>query len=59
MAGESSMPVMNVSRFEHFLRVASSLDVDEADLKRCSDCAHRRAYDLLLMSRASAKARQR
>jgi hypothetical protein len=46
---------MNVSRFERFFRVAGSLDVDKADVKRYSDFVHRKAYDLLLMSQAAAK----
>ena len=41
------MPVMNVSKFERFFRVAGGLDVDKTDLKRCSDFVHRKAYDLL------------
>jgi Domain of unknown function (DUF1931) len=49
------MPVMNVSRFERFFRVAASLDVDKADLKRYSDFLHRKMHDLLLMSQATAK----
>jgi hypothetical protein len=46
---------MNVSKFERFFRVAGGLDVDKADLKRCSDFVHRKAYDLLLMSQPAAK----
>jgi len=49
------VPVMNVSKFERFFRVAGGLDVDKADLKRCSDFVHRKAYDLLLMSQPAAK----
>ena len=49
------MPVMNVSKFERFFRVAGGLDVDKTDLKRCSDFVHRKAYDLLLMSQPAAK----
>ena len=49
------MPVMNVSKFERFFRVAGGLDVDKTDLKRYSDFVHRKAYDLLLMSQAAAK----
>jgi hypothetical protein len=41
---------MNVSKFERFFRVASGLDVDKTDRKRCSDFVHRKDYDLLLMS---------
>jgi hypothetical protein len=49
------VPVMNVSRFERFFRVAGGLDVDKGDLKRYSDFVHQKVYDLLLMSQAAAK----
>jgi hypothetical protein len=55
LPGELNVPVMNVSKFERFFRVAGGLDVDKTDLKRCSDFVHRKAYDLLLMSQAAAK----
>jgi hypothetical protein len=49
------MPVMNVSRFERFFRLAAGLDVDKADLKRYSDFVHHKTYDLLLMAQPAAK----
>ena len=48
LPGELNVPVMNVSKFERFFRVAGGLDVDKTDLKRYSDFVHRKAYDLLL-----------
>jgi hypothetical protein len=53
------MPVMGVSKFERFFRVAASLDVDKADLKRYQDFVYQKVYDLLLIGQASAKANQR
>jgi hypothetical protein len=50
-----AVPVMNVSRFERFFRIAAGLDVDKADLKRYSDFVHHKVYDLLLMSQAAAR----
>src|ERR1700716_10009 len=55
LPGELNVPVMNVSKFERFFRVAGGLDVDKTDLKRCSDFVQRKAYDLLLMSQPAAK----
>lgn len=55
----SDVPVMNVSRFERFFRSAGGLDVDKNDVKRYSDFVHRKAYDLLLMSQATAKSNLR
>jgi hypothetical protein len=54
-----AMPVMGVSRFERFFRVAAGLDVDKNDLKRYSDFVYRKVYDLLLMAQATAKANGR
>ncbi len=53
------MPVMGVSKFERFFRVAASVDVDKADLKRYQDFVYQKLYDLLLIGQASAKANQR
>lgn len=53
------MTVMSVAKFERFFRLAASLDVDKADLKRYSDFVHRKTYDLLLMAQAKAKANAR
>ena len=39
--GRVAVPVMTVSRFEPFFRVAASLDMDTGDLKRYSDFLHR------------------
>ena len=53
------MPVMAVSKFERFFRLAASLDIDKADIKRYSDFVHQKIYDLLLMGVATAKANDR
>jgi hypothetical protein len=53
------MPVMAVSKFERFFRLAASLDVDKSDIKRYSDFVHQKIYDLLLMGVATAKANDR
>lgn len=53
------MPVISVAKFEHFFRVAASLDVDKNDLKRYSDFVNQKLYDLLLISQAAAKANNR
>ena len=44
------MPVIAVSRFEHFFRAAAGLDVDKADLKRHSDFVNRKLYDMLVVA---------
>jgi hypothetical protein len=49
------MPVMSISKFEHFFRRAASLDVDKEDLRRYSDFVNHKIYDLLLMAEARAK----
>ena len=53
------MPVMAVSKFERFFRLAASLDVDKSDIKRYADFVHQKIYDLLLMGVATAKANER
>jgi hypothetical protein len=53
------MPVMAVSKFEGFFRLAASLDVDKSDIKRYADFVHQKIYDLLLMGVATAKANDR
>ena len=53
------MPVMAVSKFERFFRLAASLDIDKTDIKRYSDFVHQKIYDLLLMGVATAKANDR
>jgi hypothetical protein len=50
---------MSVAKFERFFRAAAGLDVDKSDLRRYSDFVHRKAYDLLLMAQAKAKANAR
>jgi len=50
---------MAISKFERFFRLAASLDVDKADIKRYSDFVHQKIYDLLLMGVATAKANDR
>jgi hypothetical protein len=49
------MPVMNVSRFERFFRLAASLDVDKEDLRRYNEFVNHKIYDLLLRGQATAK----
>jgi hypothetical protein len=53
------MPVMAVSKIERFFRLAASLDIDKADIKRYSDFVHQKIYDLLLMGVATASANDR
>jgi hypothetical protein len=53
------MAVMAVSKFEHFFRIAASLDVDKDDLKRYSDFVHQKLYDLLIRGEATARANGR
>ena len=53
------MPVMGVTKFKRFFRVAASLDVDKDDLKRYSDFVNQKIYDLLLRGQAAAKANGR
>jgi hypothetical protein len=53
------MPVVGVARFERFFRRAAELDVDKDDLKRYSDFANRKLYDLLLIGQATAAANGR
>ena len=53
------MPVMAISKFERFFRLAASLDVDKSDVKRYSDFVNQKIYDLLLMGVATATANDR
>ncbi|MBO3746131.1 DUF1931 family protein [Streptosporangiaceae bacterium NEAU-GS5] len=53
------MPVIAVSRFEHFFRAAAGLDVDKSDLKRYSDFINRKLYDMLVVAEAAAKSNGR
>ena len=53
------MPVMAISKFERFFRLAASLDVDKSDIKRYADFVNQKIYDLLLMGVATAKANDR
>jgi Domain of unknown function (DUF1931) len=53
------MPVMSVSKFERFFRLAASLDIDKSDIKRYADFVQQKIYDLLLMGVATAKANDR
>ena len=53
------MPVMAISKFERFFRLAASLDVDKSDIKRYADFVNQKIYDLLLMGAATAKANDR
>lgn len=53
------MPVMGVTKFERFFRLAASIDVDKDDLKRYQEFVYQKLYDLLLMGQAAAKANNR
>ncbi|MFB9526695.1 DUF1931 family protein [Nonomuraea roseola] len=53
------MPVIAVTRFEHFFRAAAGLDVDKTDLKRYSDFVNRKLYDMLIVAEAAAKSNRR
>ena len=53
------MPVMSVSRFERFFRLAAGLNVDKADLKRHNEFVNHKIHDLLLRAEAAAKANGR
>jgi hypothetical protein len=53
------MPVMAISRFERFFRLAAGLDVDKNDLKRYDDFVNDKIYDLLLVATATASANDR
>ena len=53
------MPVVGVAKFERFFRRAAELDVDKDDLKRYSDFANRKLYDVLLIGQATAAANGR
>ena len=52
------MPI-GVSNFERFFRATASLDVDKDDLRRYEDFVNRKVRDLLLISRAAARANGR
>jgi hypothetical protein len=53
------MPVIGVSKFQRFFRVAAGLNVDKDDLKRYSDFIDQKIDDLLVVAQASAKANNR
>lgn len=53
------MPVIAVSKFEHFFRAAAGLDVDKSDLKRYSDFINQKLYDMLVVAEAAAKSNRR
>ena len=53
------MPVMAVSRFEHFFRSAAGIDVDKSDLRRYNDFINRKLYDMLVVAEAAAKSNLR
>jgi hypothetical protein len=53
------MSIMGVAKFERFFRVAASLDVDKADLKRYSEFVNKKIHDLLIRGVAAAKANGR
>jgi Domain of unknown function (DUF1931) len=50
---------IGVSNFKRFFRAAASLDVDKDDLRRYEDFVNRKVRDLLLISRAAARANGR
>jgi hypothetical protein len=47
---------VNVPTFERFFRTAADLDIDESDVKRCTDFVNQQIYDLLIVAQANAKA---
>jgi Domain of unknown function (DUF1931) len=51
--------VQGTHQIERFFRVAASLDVDKADLKRYYDFVDQKVNDLLLVSQATASANGR
>jgi hypothetical protein len=51
--------VMGVNKFQRLFRDAAGLDVDKDDLKRYSDFAGQKTYDLLLMAEPTARANDR
>ena len=53
------MPVIGVTKFERFFRLAASIDVDKDDLKRYADFNNRKIHDLLIRGAAVAKANGR
>lgn len=53
------MPVLNVTRFEHFFRTAAGLNVDKEDLKRYNEFVDRKLHDLYLMAEVTAKTNAR
>jgi hypothetical protein len=56
---EDRMTVMAVPRFKRFFRIAAGLDVDKEDLKRFSDFASGKLYDLLVIAQGTARANDR
>jgi Domain of unknown function (DUF1931) len=53
------MPVIDVTKFEHFFRVAASLDVDKADVRRYENFVNEKISDFLIRAKAIAKANVR
>jgi hypothetical protein len=53
------MPVMAVSRFERFFRVAAGLDVDKDDLRRYDEFVTGKLHDLMIVGEAKAAANGR
>jgi hypothetical protein len=53
------MAVIAVAQFERFFRVAASVDVDKADLKRYRTFVFDKIYDMLIVGVATAKANGR
>ncbi|HET7231834.1 MAG TPA: DUF1931 family protein [Longimicrobium sp.] len=53
------MAVISISTFEHFFRLAASLDVDKADLDRYNEFITRKINDLLIRGEATARANAR
>ena len=47
--------VMSISKFEHFFRVAGSLDIDKSDIARYEDFINREIEGLLIRAQAAAK----
>ena len=47
--------VMSIAKFEHFFRVAGSLDIDKSDIARYDDFINREIEGLLIRAQAAAK----
>ncbi|HEY4440449.1 MAG TPA: DUF1931 family protein [Candidatus Elarobacter sp.] len=53
------MAVIDVAKFEHFFRVAASLDVDREDVRRYEEFVNEKIADFLIRAQAIARANVR